>query len=215
MPLFLLAQEVEKPLPDALAAKLCGLVIEKITKPLMSVRIDECILSPGSVAPFPSFAHLELVNINLNSTRAKGFFMASFKGKGRNTRLLFNYVLNGSAEVLVATQDIERESELKDIAYKSLELDAIPRDFAKSTLGYESLLRIKEGQIIRQSMIRRALIIKKGAWVTGIAQFEGISASIELEALQGGVKGQVIRLKSSDGKLFSGEVLSENRVSIK
>ena len=73
---------------------------------------------------------------------------------------------------------------------------------------------LKPGQSLRQSHLRPRQWFAAGETVTVLAQGPGFSVSGEGQALNNGVEGQPVRVRTESGRVLTGQAVGERRVEL-
>ena len=123
----------------------------------------------------------------------------------------------GSA--LVATGGVPTGGVLTDadlsLAEVDLAEDASP-SIARSELAVGRTLTraLKPGQSLRQSHLKARQWFSAGETVTVLAQGEGFSVAGEAQALNPGIEGQPVRVRTESGRVLTGQPVGERRVEL-
>ncbi len=73
---------------------------------------------------------------------------------------------------------------------------------------------LKPGQGLRQSHLKARQWFAAGDTVTVVAQGEGFSVAGEAQALNPGIEGQPVRLRTGGGRIVTGQPVGEHRVEL-
>lgn len=143
-----------------------------------------------------------------------GFFIAMCDDK--KTQFRFN--LEATSKVFVLKKDVLKDEVigLFDLEVKQIDFSKVPFNALKNVnteLKFKT--KIKAGSILKTSMLVPKYLINKDDSVVGIIDDGNLSVFIDLIALQSGVKGQKIRLKNTQGKNITGEIINEKQVMIR
>lgn len=128
-------------------------------------------------------------------------------------RVLVGDDLIDTRPVLVATRNMMRGETIDGSMLKIIEMDrrSLPADFVSSPSGLdqgEVTGMVRAGEPIRASMIRPALMIKKGQTVMLSVARAGIEINVQVEALEDAKLGDQVKLRNPDsGKSLAGVVV--------
>lgn len=179
---------------------------------IKSVELD----ANGLPKDFESYQFLRIDNLRFD--RANGYLRAVFKNEAGQRNFFFRYFIKADLQVLRANRDLKRGERLGALDYTPIlmSFDKVPLKALSlgDDLNLIAKTNIAKNAILRQSMFKEAELIKKGALVRGILKEAGVQIFIELSALQGGNKGDLIKLKNKEGKLMQGVILDKNQVQI-
>ena len=112
-----------------------------------------------------------------------------------------------AGSVLVAADLAQAEVDLAEdasMAVASPEL-AVGRTLARA---------LKPGQSLRQSHLKARQWFAAGESVTVVAQGEGFSVAGEAQALNPGIEGQAVRVRTESGRVLTGQPVGERRVEL-
>ena len=84
----------------------------------------------------------------------------------------------------------------------------------KLAVGRTVAQTLKPGQSLRQSQLRPRQWFAAGETVTVLAQGPGFSVAGEGQALNNGVEGQPVRVKTESGRVLTGQAVGERRVEL-
>lgn len=85
---------------------------------------------------------------------------------------------------------------------------------ARLVIGRTLTQTVKPGQSLRQSHLRPRQWFAAGETVTVLAQGAGFSVSGEGQALNNGVEGQPVRVRTESGRVLTGQAVGERRVEL-
>jgi flagellar basal body P-ring formation protein FlgA len=107
----------------------------------------------------------------------------------------------GAGDVALAEVDLAEEG---SAAVAAIEL-AVGRTLARA---------LKSGQSLRQSHLKPHQWFAAGKTVTVVAQGNGFSVAGEAQALNNGIEGQAVRLRTESGRVLTGQPVGERRVEL-
>lgn len=133
-------------------------------------------------------------------------------------KIFFDYTIDASVDVLVAKNNIKRDTELSVIncIKKSIILDrfrATPLENLQNG-SVQSKVSIKEGSIITLRDIQKLSVVKRGSFVTTTLKSDGISLSFSGKAETDGIVGDIITVQKSDGKKLKVLVTGRNMAEV-
>jgi flagellar basal body P-ring formation protein FlgA len=85
---------------------------------------------------------------------------------------------------------------------------------ARLVVGRTLAQTVKPGQSLRQSHLRPRQWFAAGETVTVLAQGTGFSVSGEGQALNNGIEGQPVRVRTESGRVLTGQAVGERRVEL-
>ena len=85
---------------------------------------------------------------------------------------------------------------------------------AESAVGRTLTRALKPGQSLRQSHLRARQWFAAGETVTVLAQGDGFSVAGEAQALNPGIEGQPVRVRTDSGRVLTGLPTGERRVEL-
>ena len=120
---------------------------------------------------------------------------------------------------LVVTGNVAGGSVLSEADLTPGEVDLAENNTAavtdmKLAVGRTVAQTLKPGQSLRQSQLRPRQWFAAGETVTVLAQGPGFSVSGEGQALNNGVEGQPVRVKTESGRVLTGQAVGERRVEL-
>ena len=120
---------------------------------------------------------------------------------------------------LVATSGLSSGSVLSAADLTLAEVDlaedsAAPIVNAELAVGRTLTRALKPGQGLRQSHLKARQWFAAGETVTVVAQGEGFSVAGEAQALNPGIEGQPVRLRTEGGRIVTGQPVGERRVEM-
>jgi flagella basal body P-ring formation protein FlgA len=112
-----------------------------------------------------------------------------------------------AGSVLASTDVAQAEVDLAEDASAAVhDVDlAVGRSVARA---------LKPGQSLRQSHLKARQWFSAGETVTVVAQGNGFSVSGEAEALNNGIEGQPVRVRTESGRVLTGAAAGERRVEL-
>ena len=120
---------------------------------------------------------------------------------------------------LVATSGLSSGSVLTaaDLTLAEVDLaedNAAPITNAELAVGRTLTRALKPGQALRQSHLKARQWFAAGETVTVVAQGDGFSVAGEAQALNPGIEGQPVRLRTEGGRIVTGQPVGERRVEL-
>ena len=86
---------------------------------------------------------------------------------------------------------------------------------ANDIVGKQATRRLEPGRIVRASDVRDPLMVEKNSAVTLVVENGNLTIAAAGRAMQGGQKGQVIRVQTVGSKtLVEGEIVAPGRVRV-
>jgi flagella basal body P-ring formation protein FlgA len=120
---------------------------------------------------------------------------------------------------LVATSGIAAGTVLSAADLTQAEVDlaedsSVPLANADQAVGRTLARGLKPGQSLRQSHLKARQWFAAGETVTVLAQGDGFSVAGEAQALNPGIEGQLVRLRTESGRVLTGMPVGERRVEM-
>lgn len=120
---------------------------------------------------------------------------------------------------LVATSGVASGSVLSAADLTPAEVDlaednSAPVASAELAVGRTLARALKPGQSLRQSHLKARQWFAAGESVTVVAQGEGFSVAGEAQALNPGIEGQPVRVRTESGRVLTGQPVGERRVEL-
>ena len=149
-----------------------------------------------------------------------GTFSVLYKDeRGRVLRVYFKYKIVAKIALFKAKNNITNGKILRLNDYEKVvvNFDKIPAEIvnSKTLNGYLSRTYIKKGKIITSYMIKRKQLIRKKQTVTAVVKSGALSVEFTATALNGGDKGDEIKVMNKSGKIFRAVVVDRNLVEIR
>jgi flagella basal body P-ring formation protein FlgA len=91
---------------------------------------------------------------------------------------------------------------------------SLPLTNAEQAVGRTLARALKPGQSLRQSHLKARQWFAAGETVTVLAQGDGFSVAGEAQALNPGIEGQLVRLRTESGRVLTGMPVGERRVEM-
>ena len=120
---------------------------------------------------------------------------------------------------LVATSGIAAGTVLSAADLTQAEVDlaedsSVPLANADQAIGRTLARALKPGQSLRQSHLKARQWFAAGETVTVLAQGDGFSVAGEAQALNPGIEGQPVRVRTESGRVLTGLPVGERRVEL-
>ena len=122
-------------------------------------------------------------------------------------------------DALIATSGVPAGSVLSAADLTPGEIDlaedgSAPIMKTELALGRVLARPLKPGQGLRQSHLKARQWFAAGETVTVLAQGEGFSVASEAQALNPGIEGQPVRVRTESGRVLTGQPIGERRVEL-
>lgn len=130
------------------------------------------------------------------------------------------YTINATLEVIKATQLISSNATItpQNTAIDRADLSALTNTklLAKDALGKVSARSlISSGGIITLDKVKERILVRKGEMITAIIKSQNLSLQTQVQALQNGAKGQIIKvLNPSTQKILRAQIIDESTAEI-
>jgi flagella basal body P-ring formation protein FlgA len=114
---------------------------------------------------------------------------------------------SAAGSVLTATDVASAEVDLAEDASDALADPGL-------AIGHTLARPLKPGQSLRQSHLKARQWFAAGETVTVTAQGDGFSVAGEAQALNNGIEGQPVRVRTESGRVLTGQPVGERRVAL-
>ena len=166
---------------------------------------------------FDEFEFLRLAEGKFD--KASGYLRAEFKTPDKlKKNVFFRYFVKARLEVLRANKDLQRGESLGVNNYRMafFDFDKVPAGALSKDDDLDLVARtnVKKNAILRQNMFKANHLVKKNAALKGVLKDGEVRTSVELNALEAGNKGDTIKVRTRDGKVFQAVVVGKNQVSL-
>ena len=151
--------------------------------------------------------------------KASGYLRAEFKAPDKlKKNVFFRYFIKAKLEILRANKDLARGEALRAEHYKVAfyDFDKVPMGALGQDDDLDLIARtnIRKNAILRQNMFKANHLVKKNTLLKGILNDGDVKISVELMTLEAGNKGDVIKVKTKDGKVLQAVIVGKNQVSL-
>ena len=106
------------------------------------------------------------------------------------------------------------EADLTQAEVDLAESSSVAMTDARLVVGRTLTQALKPGQSLRQSHLRPRQWFSAGETVTVLAQGPGFSVAGEAQALNNGIEGQPVRVRTESGRVLTGQAVGERRVEL-
>lgn len=166
---------------------------------------------------FDEFTFLRLAEGKFD--KASGYLRAEFKTPDNLKKNVFcRYFIKAKLEILRANKDLQRGETLGVNNYRMafFDFDKVPAGALSKDDDLDLVARtsVKKNAILKQNMFKANHLVKKNAALKGILKDGDIRISVELSALEAGDKGDIIKVKTKDGKVLQAVIIGKNQVSL-
>lgn len=195
--------------------------LKEIYEKYESLKINNFDIFPQTKLPNDIFLY-NINDIKITDIRNKnGTFRLFLSRKDNlNTKktLFFRYILDAKIGVFIAKNDINAKHvlNLNDYKYeyvdlKSYKINALSEIPEKKIVSKQ---KIKKDSILTSAQFGIMADVKKNSTINAIFKDNSLSLNVEVKALDGGVIGDIIRVRTNDNKLFNAKIISKNGVLI-
>jgi len=186
------------------------------------ISIKAITLVPQSVLP-SDFKEYTLVQTRLsdaNVRNAQGTFSAVFAdGQGLRRTLYFRFHVEATLTGFKAKHNLPNGKilTLSDIESVRFALESLPsmplQEVKPDTLVVKQYVR--ENTLLLERQFDAKLLVQRRSSVEALIQDGALAIGVRAQALEGGNKGDTIRIRTNEGKVFQARILSKNKVIIK
>ncbi len=187
-----------------------------------SIFIQELKIKPRNSLP-SDFSLYRFKNISISKSqlkKTKGTFIAHYETTNAHIKNIYiNFEIKASISVFIASRNISKNQVLNasNCLKESISLEKLPyrplQTFKQNT--FVAKFNIKQGSILSTHQFRTKLLLSRGSIVEAFIKDGALSLQVEAKALEGGDKGDLIRIKTRDGKVFRAVVQAHDKVLIK
>lgn len=166
------------------------------------------------------FAEYEFIRLgDTRFERSHGYLRAEFKTpQNLRKNVFFRYFLKAKLEVLRANKDFVRGDRLQshDYTVRFYDFDKIPANAINKDDDLDLIARttIKKNAILRKNMFKENHLVKKNATLKGLLKDGDLTMQIEVNALESGDKGDTIKVRAKDGRVFQGMIIDKTQVNL-
>lgn len=185
-----------------------------------SMVVKNLIISQASNVEIKSPKLLKLETSANTLKQSQGMFSAIYEDNiKKEHRVYFKYKLIAELEVCRAAKDIPRSARLNldDVvsSYISFEKSAFKNLSKEEIVGLSTKRFIKEGNIITLLDVGKVPIVVRNSNIVALVTEGELEIEFEAMSIEDGIMGQIITIKSKNGKSYKAEVVGESRVKIK
>jgi flagellar basal body P-ring formation protein FlgA len=167
------------------------------------------------------FKRYELIDVRISDAMLKknsGTFIATFKVGDREKKLYFAYEMNAKMMVFKAKRNLLNGKILTNDDYESVweSLDALPPRVIVNEIPQNGMIKngVKEGQILTDFHIDIKKSVSKKESVKAVLKEEGLVIEVQATLLEDGNIGDVVKIKTEQGKILNAKILSSHEVII-
>ncbi len=184
------------------------------------IAIEQIVLAPQSVLP-ADFKDYSLMSVRLGNVRsASGTFSVVFSdARGLRRNFYFRFHITATLSGFKAKHNLPNGKilTLGDIEPVQFVLETLPspplQEMKPDTLVARQ--HIREGTLLLERQFDQRLLVTRRSAVEALMEDGGLVVSVRAQALEGGNEGDMIRIRTNEGRLFKAKILSKNRVIIK
>ena len=167
------------------------------------------------------FKRYTLVDVRISDgmlKRSNGSFLAIFNVGDREKKLYFAYEMNAKVLVFKAKHNLLNGKILTNDDYESVweSLDNLPPRVIVNELAQNAMIRnsVKEGQLLTDFNIDIKKAVSKQATIRAILKEEGLVIEVKATLLEDGDVGDVVKIKTEQGKILNAKIVSPYEVII-
>ncbi|WP_263832927.1 flagellar basal body P-ring formation chaperone FlgA [Sulfurospirillum oryzae] len=167
------------------------------------------------------FKRYQLVGIHIPDTMLKksnGTFVAIFKVGDKERKLYFSYEMNAKVMVFKAKRNLLNGKILTNDDYESflVSLEALPIRAVINEIPQNATTKtvIKEGQILTDYHFDVKKTLSKKESVKALLKEEGLVIEVQATLLEDGDIGDVVKIKTDQGKTLNAKIVSAHEVII-
>jgi len=197
------------------------LFLKKFQETSPFVRIDEKPRISIKTSLPTDFERYELVDISISDAMLKknsGSFVAVFKVGNREKKLYFAYEMNAKVMVFKAKHNLLNGKILTNDDYESVweSLDALPNRVITNEIPQNAVIKngVKEGQILTDFHLDIKKMLSRKASIKALLKEEGLVIEVQATLLEDGNIGDVVKIRTEQGKILSAKILSPYEVII-
>jgi flagella basal body P-ring formation protein FlgA len=176
----------------------------------------------SSKASLPSdFQRYQLIGVTIPETTLKknnGSFVAIFKVGDKERKLYFSYEMNAKVMVFKAKRNLLNGKILSNDDYESvwLSLDDLPARAILHEMSQSIIVKnsVKEGQILTDFHLDVKKMLSKKESIKALFKEQGLVIEVQATLLEDGNVGDVVKIKTEQGKILNAKILSRYEVII-
>ncbi len=197
------------------------LFLKKFQEASPLVMIDEKPRISIKTSLPADFQRYELIDIVISDAMLKknsGSFVAVFKVGDRNKKLYFAYEMNAKVMVFKAKHNLLNGKILTNDDYESVweSLDALPNRVITHEIPHNAMIKngVKEGQILTDFHVDIKKMLSKKSSIKALLKEEGLVIEVQATLLEDGNIGDVVKIKTEQGKMLNAKILSHHEAII-
>jgi len=167
------------------------------------------------------FKRYELADIRISDATLKrnsGSFIAVFNVGDREKKLYFAYEMNAKVMVFKAKHNLLNGKILTNDDYESVweSLDNLPTRVIVNELAQNAMIRnsVKEGQLLTDFNIDIKKAVSKQSTIRALLKEAGLVIEVQATLLEDGDIGDVVKIKTEQGKILNAKIVSPHEVII-
>ncbi len=176
----------------------------------------------GTKASLPAdFKRYELIDILLSDNTLRknsGSFVALFKVGDKERKLYFSYEMDAKARVFKAKRNLLNGTILGNDDFETVlvGLDALPNRamLRENTQTLMVKSTVKEGQILTDYLFEPKRLVTKKSAIKALYKDESLSIEVQATLLDDGDVGDIVRIKTEQGKILNAKIVSANEAVI-
>ena len=195
---------------------------EEFYKAYKSLKIEHFNLFPQAPLP-PDFKDYTFEKWRLSSStlrRTKGSFAATYLDtKEMRKTLYFRFEIRASLKGFKAKHNLSNGTiltleALEPARFSLDEISDIPLELFQSN---EWVLKhyVRQGTVILLRHLELKPLVRKHSYVDALVKDGGLVITIRAQALSDGSKGDMVRVRTTEGRMFNAIVMSDTKVLIK
>ncbi len=185
------------------------------------VIIDEKpLISIKSSLP-PDFKRYQLSGISISDSmlrRNSGSFVGIFQIGNKERKLYFSYEMNAKATVFKAKRNLLNGKILTIDDYDTtlVSLDALPTRAIVQEMPHNLVVKsnIKEGQIFTDYLFDVKRLVYKKESIKALFKEDGLSIEVQATLLEDADLGDIVKIKTEQGKVLSAKIISSKEAVI-
>ncbi|MBL0702705.1 MAG: flagellar basal body P-ring formation protein FlgA [Sulfurospirillum sp.] len=177
-------------------------------------------IKPSSPLPF-DFKAYKLIKVNLKQSsfrRKNASFQAVFQTPNNNKSIYFKFTINAFVDIFKAKHKLHNDTILSEDDYKkvSVKLDKLPSKIITCSMPKDLMTKnyISANSILTTNKFTHKKEILRGTAIQAYLKEGMLVLEIKAKVLKNGNIGDIVKIKTDNGKLFKAKLISKNKAII-
>ena len=169
----------------------------------------------------PDFGRYKLLSVQIQDSvmiKSRGTFVAIFKIGNKDRKFYINYDIDASVDVFKAKHNLLNGKILTTDDYEqvSIGLDSFSSRTIVGEMPSNIVIKnyIKEGQILMENFFEQKQDVSKRESIKAYLKEGALVIEVHATLLEDGNVGDIVKIKTEQGKVLKAKILSPNKVLI-